>query len=51
MAQVSAGQDGIQKLLAAEKEAQEIVAKARKGAFTISNETNPRIIIDRIFIR
>ncbi len=32
MAQISAGQDGIQKLLAAEKEAQEIVAKARKGA-------------------
>lgn len=31
MAHVSAGQDGIQKLLAAEKEAQEIVAKARKG--------------------
>mmetsp|Transcript_10194 Transcript_10194/g.30700 ORF Transcript_10194/g.30700 Transcript_10194/m.30700 type:complete len:118 (+) Transcript_10194:228-581(+) len=31
MAHVSAGQDGIQKLLAAEKEAQEIVAKARKA--------------------
>lgn len=31
MAQVSAGQDGIQKLLAAEKDAQEIVAKARKA--------------------
>ena len=30
--QVSAGQDGIQRLLAAEQEAQKIVAKARKGA-------------------
>lgn len=30
--QVAAGQDGIQRLLAAEKEAQEIVAKARKGS-------------------
>lgn len=29
--QVSAGQDGIQRLLAAEQEAQKIVAKARKG--------------------
>ncbi len=29
--QVAAGQDGIQRLLAAEKEAQQIVAKARKG--------------------
>ena len=30
--QVSAGQDGIQRLLAAEQEAQKIVATARKGA-------------------
>ena len=29
--QVSAGQDGIQRLLAAEQEAQKMVAKARKG--------------------
>ena len=29
--EVSAGQDGIQRLLAAEQEAQAIVAKARKG--------------------
>lgn len=29
--QISAGQDGIQRLLAAEKEAQQIVANARKG--------------------
>lgn len=29
--QVAAGQDGIQRLLAAEKEAQQIVAKARKA--------------------
>ncbi len=33
MAQVSVAQDGIQKLLAAEQEAQQIVAKARKGQF------------------
>jgi hypothetical protein len=31
MAQVSVAQDGIQKLLAAEQEAQQIIAKARKG--------------------
>ena len=31
--QVSAGQDGIQRLLAAEQEAQKIVAKARKGQY------------------
>lgn len=31
MAQVSVAQDGIQKLLAAEQEAQQIVAKARKA--------------------
>ncbi len=31
MAQVSVAQDGIQKLLGAEQEAQQIVAKARKG--------------------
>ncbi len=30
--QVSAGQDGIQRLLAAEQEAQKIVSTARKGA-------------------
>lgn len=29
--QVSSGQDGIKRLLAVEKEAREIVAKARKG--------------------
>lgn len=40
MAQVSAGQDGIQKLLAAEKEAQEIVAKARKGVSIDSSASN-----------
>lgn len=33
--QVSAGQDGIQRLLAAEQEAQKIVAKARKGGRTL----------------
>ena len=33
--QVSAGQDGIQRLLAAEQEAQKIVAKARKGLFPL----------------
>ena len=32
MTQVSAAQDGIQKLLAAEQEAQQIVSKARKGS-------------------
>ena len=34
--QVSAGQDGIQRLLAAEQEAQKIVAKARKGIGRLS---------------
>ena len=33
--QVAAGQDGIQRLLAAEKEAQQIVAKARKGTLVV----------------
>jgi len=35
--QVAAGQDGIQRLLAAEKEAQQIVAQARKG-----RDANPK---------
>ena len=34
--QVAAGQDGIQRLLAAEKEAQQIVAKARKGTLDVN---------------
>jgi hypothetical protein len=33
--EVPAGQDGIQRLLAAEQEAQAIVAKARKGAWAM----------------
>lgn len=35
--QVAAGQDGIQRLLAAEKEAQQIVAKARKGTLDVEH--------------
>lgn len=36
--EVPAGQDGIQRLLAAEKEAQAIVAKARQGALGVGGK-------------
>lgn len=39
--QISAGQDGIQRLLAAEKEAQQIVANARKGATLTPSHLSP----------
>lgn len=42
--QVAAGQDGIQRLLAAEKEAQQIVTNARKGTLTFFLDITPEMI-------
>lgn len=45
--QVLTGQDGIQRLLAAEQEAQKIVAKARKGESTAAPSQSRLAPLDR----